>query len=119
MILPEGTKVLVKPDRAEEITKGGIHIPENVREQQQHAITRGTLVALGPEAEVCFCENYDRTGISKRSGKPGDRIMFVKYAGAFFRFGPEREEYRILQDKDVVCYIDEIDEEIPDTRKPF
>lgn len=119
MLYPEGTKVLVKPDTPEEITKGGLIVPEMVRDKQQHAITRGEIVALGPHAEVYFGEDIE--GVVKRKAKPGDKCMFVQYAGSSFKWGEKREEYRFLQDQDIVCYIDdsETDPEMPDTRKPM
>lgn len=120
MIYPTGTKVLVKPDTAEEMTSGGLHIPETVREKQQHAITRGHIVSIGPSAEIYVCEEGDGTGVTKRAAKPGDRCMFVKYAGAMFRYEGSRDEYRILQDVDIVCCIDEQEKEpMPDSRKPM
>lgn len=120
MIYPTGTKVLVRPDTASEMTRGGLHIPETVREQQQHAITRGHIVALGPLAEVHVCDENDLTGVTKRAAKPGDRCMFVKYAGAMFRAGESRDEYRILQDVDIVCCLSgDEDNEMPDTRRPM
>jgi len=118
MIYPTGTKVVVKPDTAEEITKGGIYVPDTVRENQQHAITRGHIVAIGPSAEIYICERNDHTGITKRQAIPGDRCMFVKYAGAMFRIEGSRDEYRILQDVDIVCCLDGNEKEpMPDTRK--
>ena len=116
MILPEGTKVLVKPDTAESVTKGGIFIPETVRDEQQLAITRGEIAAMGPSAEVYFGE--DENGDGRRKGKVGDRIMFVRYAGSMFKYGADRIEYRFIQDTDIVCCInEELENEMPDTRK--
>jgi len=121
MLLPEGTKVIVKPDTSPHVTKGGLHIPEIARDQLQHAVTRGTIVALGPDAQVHFCHDNDITGVTKREAKPGDRVIFVKYAGAQINWGKKREPHRILQDADIVCYItdDEVenDSELPDSRR--
>jgi len=105
---PEGEKVIVRPDRAEELSKGGIIIPDMARDQQQTAATRGELVAIGPDARLRFSNNAD--GIDAFEAKPGQRVIFAKYGGSSIRVN--REEYRILFDKDIVCLIDgEEDEE--------
>jgi len=119
MIRPEGTKVVVIPDQTEEITKGGIYVPDTVRENQQQAVTRGTLYALGPLADVYFSDDED--GIEKHKAKPGDRVMYVKYAGANLkrREGNKYVEYRILQDQDIVCFYTDEESDMPDTRKPM
>jgi len=119
MIYPEGTKVIVIPDEVEEMTKGGLFVPDTVRGEQQHAVTRGEVHALGPDAEVYF--SNDAEGDEKHAAKPGDRVMFVKFAGASLRKDEngKRVEYRILQDHDIVCLIPDAGTEMPDTRKPM
>lgn len=113
MIYPSGTKIVVRPDEIDEVTEGGIFVPATARDQQQHAVTRGKLFAIGPEAELCY---IDDNGV-KQPMKVGDRVMFVKYAGAMLR--KDRVEYRILQDEDVVCRLTDEEKEVPDTRKPM
>jgi chaperonin GroES len=110
MIYPSGTKVAVRPDDVDELTDGGIFIPATVRENQKHAVTRGFIVSKGPDADVCY---IDDEGV-KQEMKPGDRVMYVKYAGAQLR--KDRDEYRILQDVDIVCMVVDDDKEIPATR---
>ena len=114
MLYPEGTKVIVKPDTVESMSKGGIHIPDMVQNAQQTAATRGELVALGPLADVSFSE--DMEGVTKRNARPGDRCLFAKFGGSSIRYGKEREEYRILQDQDIICYIDDDEKEEPVAR---
>ena len=107
---PEGEKVVVKPDTADKITKGGLVIPDSVHEKHQIAATRGTIVAIGPSASLRFSEGDD--GVTAHEGKPGDRCIFAKYGGS--SIWVDRQEYRILFDKDVVCLIegDELEEDI-------
>ena len=111
MLYPEGTKVVIKPDTVDEITKGGLIVPESVRDGMQVAVTRGFIHAIGPDADVKF---LDADGV-KENGKVGDRVMFSKFAGASLRI--EGVEYRILQDQDIACKIEVSDEKLPDTRK--
>ena len=114
MLYPEGTKVLVKPDTVADMTDGGLHIPDSVQDTRQVAATRGEIVGLGPLAEVKFSEDLE--GISKRNAKPGDRCIFAKYGGSSIRFGADREEYRILLDQDIICFIDDDEKEEPVSR---
>ena len=110
---PEGDKVIVKPDTAEKVSSGGIIIPDLARDQQQTAATRGELVAIGPEARLRFSEGLD--GVDAHDAKPGQRVIFSKYGGSSIRV--DRQEYRILFDKDVICLIDgEEEQEIPESR---
>lgn len=111
---PEGDKVIVKPDLAEKISQGGIIIPDLARDQQQTAATRGELVAIGPEAHLRFCPEAD--GVGAVEAKPGDRVIFSKFGGSSIRVN--REEYRILYDKDIVCLITgEEESEMPEPRR--
>jgi chaperonin GroES len=115
MLYPEGYKVLVKPDTVEEISKGGIIIPDVAKNSQQIAATRGVIVALGPLADVKFSEDLD--GVTVREAKSGDRVIFARYSGSSIRFGPNREEHRVIIDKDIVCFIDDDEKEEPVARK--
>jgi len=107
---PEGEKVIVMPDTEGKVTKGGLVIPDSVHESRQIAATRGVIVAIGPTASLRFSDDDD--GVTAREGKAGDRCIFAKYGGSSIRV--DRQEYRILFDKDVVCLIegDELEEDI-------
>jgi chaperonin GroES len=110
---PEGEKVIVKPDVAEKLSSGGIIIPDMARDQQQTAATRGEIVAIGPDARLRFSEGAD--GVDANEAKPGQRVIFARYGGSSIRVN--REEYRILFDKDIVCLIEgDEDDEMPPPR---
>jgi len=111
---PANDKIIVKPDSIEEITAGDIIIPQTVLDAERKAITRGVVVAVGPSCGTFFSDD----GIKKEELKVGDRVIFAKFAGAEFRDGKSRQEYRILLDENVICRIDgEVGTERPDTRK--
>lgn len=117
MLFPEGNKVIVRPDTVEEITAGGIVIPDSVQDSRQTAATRGEIVALGPEADVSFSEDMD--GITKRNAKPGDRCVFAKYGGSSIKFkgpGGKWQEHRVLIDENIICFIDDDEKEEPVSR---
>jgi len=94
-ITPLGYRVLVEIDELEEVSKGGIIIPET--REREAARTVGTLVAIGPTA----------WGIHE-GGEPwaavGDSILFSKYAGKRVKDPdhPERD-YIIMNDEDLLC----------------
>lgn len=96
-LLPVEYKVLIKPDDAEEVTRGGIIIPETVRDQRQYGIEKGTVVAIGGNA-------FSDPDWGDPKPKAGDRVFFVRHAGAEFRKDGEgqRQTYRIISDKDIL-----------------
>ena len=83
-IKPLGERVLVKMDKVEEKTAGGIFIPQTAQEKPQIAVVE----AIGDEV---------------KSVKVGDKILHDKYAGTTFK--QDGEEYLILNIKDVLAVI--------------
>lgn len=83
-IKPLGERVLVKMDKVEEKTAGGIFIPQTAQEKTQIAVVE----AIGDEVKTL---------------KVGDKILHDKYAGTTFK--QENEEYLILNVKDVLAVI--------------
>ena len=106
-LLPEGNKVLVVPDKVEEKTKGGIIIPEKVKRDERLRMWKGTIAAIGPKAYVVF--SNDVTGEKDRPAKLGDRVIYAMYGGMVIRDedDPSIELYRVLNDEDVVCLIEQ------------
>lgn len=73
-------------------------MPPTTKLQEQNAVTTGTIVRLGPEAEITFGADG-----KKRPGEVGDRVIFARYGGVEVRWGKDR--YRIVQDADVVAFM--------------
>jgi chaperonin GroES len=92
-------KVVVRPVKAAEKTKGGIVLPEQVIEKDQHAAMEGELVAVSP-----FAFTYEEWPAGARKPKPGDRVLFARYSGITQR-GADGSDYRIMNDKDVVAVL--------------
>jgi len=68
---PLGSRVVVEPIEQEEITAGGIVLPETAKEKPQ----KGTVLAIGPG---------DRDENGKRipmDVSVGDVVLFAKYSG--------------------------------------
>lgn len=96
-IHPSGDRVLIKPDKIEEKTKGGIVIAHTIAEQHMMAQTSGVLVATGPDCWSDYKQSF--AGI-------GDRVMFAKYGGQVV-IGKDGQEYRVLNDIDITAIIEE------------
>ena len=71
MIRPLGERVVVKPLPSEERTKSGIVLPDTAKEKPQE----GEVIAVGSGK---ILETGQRVPIDL---KPGDKILFSKYAG--------------------------------------
>lgn len=97
MVLNE-FNVAVRQDPIEEKTKGGLYIPENMRDREEHMATNGTIYAV---AGLAF--NEDIWPKAEPKPKPGDRVVFAKHAGIFMDHGGER--LRIMKDKDIVAVL--------------
>ena len=88
-IKPLADRVLVKNDKAETKTSGGIIIPEAAQEKTQTA----TVIAIGPG-----------TDDNKITVKPGDRIMYDKYSGTQVKI--DGEDHLILKMNDIIAVIE-------------
>ena len=86
---PINDRVVVKPAPAEEKTKGGIIIPDSVKEKPQ----RGEVIAVGPGKDD-----------KKLTVKKGDIVLYGKYAGQ--ELSLEGEDYLIMREDDILVIID-------------
>ena len=90
---PLGDRVVVKPIEQEEMTAGGIFLPETAKEKPQ----RGSIVAVGPGN----VEDGKRVAMDV---KEGDTVLFAKYAGTEIKI--EGEKVLILRESDILAIID-------------
>lgn len=93
---PVEYKVIVKVDKLEETTEGGIIMPPEVLEREQMGHTRGVLIEIGGNSFEDF-----KPPIPQR----GQRVMVARYAGLLFT-GADGKEYRVVQDKDIVLILE-------------
>ena len=89
-VVPLADRVIVKPLVREEITKGGIVLPDTVTEKPQE----GEVVAVGPGKL-----NDDGSKRIALDVKKGDRVIYAKYAGTEWKF--EDVDYLILRESDI------------------
>ncbi|MBF0481809.1 MAG: co-chaperone GroES [Desulfovibrionaceae bacterium] len=90
---PLNDRVLVKRLEEEEVTKGGIIIPDSAKEKPM----RGQIVAAGPGK---LAEDGKR---AKMSVEKGDTVLFNKYAGTEIKL--DGEEYLIMREDDILGVI--------------
>ena len=89
-IVPVGHRVLLKPEKIEEVSKGGIVIAtESVRKQEQQAQVIGEVIAIGAD---CWRE-FDAPWC-----KVGDRVTYQKFSGMKL---PNDEECILINDLDI------------------
>ena len=91
---PLDDRVVVEPVEAEEMTAGGIVLPDTAREKPQ----RGTVLAVGPGKLL------DAGKRSAPSVKAGDTVLFGKYSGTEVKI--KGEEYLIMRESDILARIE-------------
>ena len=88
---PLADRVVVKPLVKEEVTKGGLVIPDTAKEKPQE----GEIVAVGPGK---LGDDGNRIELEV---KKGDRVIYAKYAGTEWKH--DNEEYLILRESDILA----------------
>ncbi|MBE0415206.1 MAG: co-chaperone GroES [Dehalococcoidia bacterium] len=88
---PLGDRVVVKPLTKEEVTKGGIILPDTAKEKPQ----RGEIIAVGPGR---LDEDGKRIAMEV---KKGDKVLYAKYAGTEVK--EDDEELLILRESDILA----------------
>ena len=88
---PLADRVLVKPIEREEVTKGGIVLPDTAKEKPQE----GEVLAVGPGR---LSEDGKRIPLDV---KVGDIVIYAKYGGTEIKI--EDEELIILRESDILA----------------
>jgi chaperonin GroES len=91
---PLGDRILVKRTDEDELTKGGIIIPDTAKEKPQE----GKVVAVGPG------KTNDEGNNIPLTVKKGDKILFSKYAGT--EINVEGEEHLFIREEDVLAVLE-------------
>ena len=96
IVTPVEYKVLIKPDKIDDKSAGGLYLPDSTREREQYAVDRGEIIGHG--------EGF----FEKLPGpvpKVGDKVIFNKYAGTLIQI--DRKKFRLCNDKDICAIIKE------------
>lgn len=91
MIKPLSDRIVVRASTAEEVSSGGIILPDTAKEKPQE----GEVVAVGPGKLM------DSGKIVPVDVKVGDKIIFSKYGGTEIKV--DGEDYIILRQDDVLA----------------
>jgi len=90
-------RIILKPDPVEEVTKSGIILTVD-KKQEQGATVTGTIVDIGPDAWAAYKPSEKFAGLV-----PGDHVYYAKYAGKWVTDFETGEEYLVVNDDDIVC----------------
>jgi chaperonin GroES len=90
---PLDDRVVVRPLEAEEVTAGGIYLPDAAKEKPQ----RGKVIAAGPGKLL------DSGNRGELSVKIGDEVIYGKYGGSEVEV--DGEELKILRESDILAKV--------------
>ena len=90
-IEPLGDRVVIKPTPKEEVSRGGIVLPDTAQEKPQE----GKIIAVGPGR---LTEDGKRIAMDV---KKGDKVIYSKYAGTEFKI--DDEELVIMREADILA----------------
>ena len=93
---PLADRVIVEPIEEEEITAGGIVLPETAKEKPQ----RGTVLAVGPG------KRDDQGKVIRVDVVVGDVVLYAKYGGTEVKLGTDREVL-VLRESDILAVVEE------------
>jgi chaperonin GroES len=91
---PLGSRVVIDPIEQEDITAGGIVLPETAKEKPQ----QGNLLAIGPG---------DRDEAGKRIAMDvavGDKVLYAKYSGTEVKM--DGKKLLIMKESDILAIIE-------------
>ena len=96
-VIPTGHRVLIKLEKTEEVTAGGIILPDKSKDREQAGSQFAEVMKIGALA-----------WLDQGDGEPwaqvGDRVVTVRYPGAQYNYDKDSEEslYRIINDDEII-----------------
>jgi len=90
---PLGNRLVVEPTEQEEITAGGIVLPETAKEKPQ----KGKVLSAGPG------ERDENGKYIPMDVKEGDMVLFAKYAGTEIKL--DSKKLLILRESDLLAIV--------------
>ena len=93
-IQPLGDRVVVEREESEELTAGGIVLPDSAQDKP----ARGSVVSVGSGRVL------DDGSRSELQVKVGDRVLFSSYAGETFKVGDD--ELLLMREDDILAVIE-------------
>ena len=90
---PLGDRVLVKRLEQEEVTKGGIIIPDSAKEKPM----KGEIIAVGP-GKIADDGKHQKMHVEK-----GDLVLFNKYAGTEVKL--DGIDHLVMREEDILAIL--------------
>lgn len=94
MIKPLFDKVVIEPLDSEEVSSGGIYLPDSAKKKPQE----GTVVAVGAGRVL---DDGSRAPVAVREGQ---KVIFAKYGGTEVKV--DGKEYMILDEDSIYAVIE-------------
>ncbi|HSQ17214.1 MAG TPA: co-chaperone GroES [Anaerolineales bacterium] len=91
---PLGSRVVIEPIESEDVTAGGIVLPDTAKEKPQ----KGTILAVGPGDRD---EDGDRIALDV---KVGDVVLYAKYSGTEIKV--DGKKLLILRESDILAIVE-------------
>ena len=92
-VKPLADRIIVKAAEAEEMTKGGIILPDTAKEKPQ----QGKVLAVGPG------KVSDSGNIVKVTLKSGDKVLYGKYSGT--EITVDGDDVLIMRESDILAVL--------------
>ena len=92
-VKPLADRIIVKAAEAEDMTKGGIILPDTAKEKPQ----QGEVLAVGPG------KVSDSGNIVKVTLKSGDKVLYGKYSGT--EITVDGEDVLIMRESDILAVL--------------
>lgn len=92
-IKPLGNRLVVEPIEQDEITAGGIFVPETAKEKPQ----KGKVLAAGPG------DRNDKGERVAMDVQVGDVVLYAKYSGTEIKY--DGKKLLILRESDVLAVL--------------
>ncbi|MEJ5287003.1 MAG: Heat shock protein 60 family co-chaperone GroES [Candidatus Kapaibacterium sp.] len=90
---PLHDRVIIKPSQPEEVTKGGIIIPDTAKEKPM----QGEVIAVGPGKMT------EEGKLIPLTVKVGDKVLYGKYSGTEVEINGE--QFLIMREADILAII--------------
>ena len=92
---PLGSRVVVEPIEQEDLTTGGIYLPDTAKEKPQ----KGVVVSVGPG------DRDDSGKYVPMDVKAGETVLFNKYSGTEIKI--DGKKLLIMRESDLLAIIEE------------
>ena len=92
-VKPLADRIIVKAAEAEEMTKGGIILPDTAKEKPQE----GKVLAVGPGK---VSDNGNTISMTLKSG---DKVLYGKYSGTEIKV--DGEDVLIMRESDILAVL--------------